>query len=682
MKSQWSDSELQKIVQAAEKTGQNIDLATRVYTTRLLGSDPELVLHGGGNTSVKTTIKVMDGTLVNSICVKGSGWDMGTIEAAGLPALELAPLRDLVKMDALSDIDMVREQRRLLLDPSSPNPSVEAILHALIPAKHVDHTHANAVVGITNQPEGEKLTRELYPDSIIVPYVMPGFDLAKTCARYLAGNPDATSMVLIKHGIFTWSDDARTAYEEMIELVDRAEKKLAEGNSTPFKSVNIPQELATPAQIAPLLRGSLAQPSDLDGRPNRFIMVHRANEEILHFCNAENLTSLVSRGNATPEHVIHIKRKGVALCAPELGKLDAFSDDVKEAVNGYVEDYKNYFERNNKRAGGDLEMVDPAPRVFYVPGVGVFAAGKSLKAAQVAADVAEATINVITKAEGMDAFEPLSEEDLFDIEYWSLEQIKLSKITEKPLSRQVALVTGAAGGLGLEITKALRAEGAEVAMMDVSEDALRSAAKDVGGLPIVCDVTSQEAVASGINSIVRHFGGIDILISNAGAAFQGTMVGLEAEEFQKAFDLNFWSHQYVAQSVVKVMEAQSTGGALVFNISKQAVNPGSNFGSYGTSKAALMALMKQYAVEHGASGITSNGVNADRIRTGLLTDDFIAARSEARGVTPDEYMQGNLLKREVMASDVASAFVHLAKARTTTGSVLTVDGGNVAAMMR
>ena len=682
MESQWSDSKLQKIVQAAEKADQNVDLATRVYTTRLLGSDPELVLHGGGNTSVKSMIKVMDGTLVNSICVKGSGWDMGTIEAAGLPALELEPLRDLVKMDTLSDIDMVREQRRLLLDPSSPNPSVEAILHALIPAKHVDHTHANAVVGITNQPEGEKLTRELFPDSIIVPYVMPGFDLAKTCARYLADNPDATSMVLIKHGIFTWSDDARTAYEEMIELVDRAEKKLAEGRRTPFKSVNIPKELATPEQIAPLLRGSLAQPSNLDGRPSRLIMVHRTNEEILHFCNAENLTSLVSRGNATPEHVIHIKRKGVALCPPERGKLDAFADDVKEAVNGYVEDYKNYFERNNKRAGVDLKILDPAPRVFYVPGVGVFAAGKSLKAAHVAADVAEATINVITKAEGMDAFEPLSEEDLFDIEYWSLEQIKLSKITEKPLSRQVALVTGAAGGLGLEITKALRAEGAEVAMMDVSEDALRSAAKDVGGLPIVCDVTSQEAVASGINSIVRHFGGIDILISNAGAAFQGTMVGLEAEEFQKAFDLNFWSHQYVSQSVVKVMEAQGTGGALVFNISKQAVNPGSNFGSYGTSKAALMALMKQYAVEHGASGITSNGVNADRIRTGLLTDDFIAARSEARGVTPDEYMQGNLLKREVMASDVASAFVHLAKARTTTGSVLTVDGGNVAAMMR
>ncbi|MEP3525161.1 MAG: class II aldolase/adducin family protein [Hyphomicrobiales bacterium] len=440
MKSQWSDSELQKVLLAAKKADQNTDIATRVYTTRLLGCDPELVLHGGGNTSVKTVTKTMDGTLVNSICVKGSGWDMGTIESAGLPALELEPLRDLVQMDTLSDIDMVREQRQLLLDSSSPNPSVEAILHALIPAKYVDHTHANAVVAITNQPEGEKLTRELYSDSIIVPYVMPGFDLAKTCARYLADNPNATSMVLMKHGIFTWSDDARTAYEEMIELVDRAEKKLAEGNSTPFRSVDIPKNLATPAQIVPLLREALAQPSSLDGEANRLIMVHRANEEILHFCNAENLPSLVSRGNATPEHVIRIKRKGVALRAPEPDKLDAFFNDVKVAVSAYIEDYKNYFERNNKRAGGALKMLDPVPCVFYIAGVGLFAVGKSLKAAEVAADIAEATINVITKAEGMDAFEPLNEEDLFDLEYWSLEQIKLSP--------QVALVTGAAGGMG------------------------------------------------------------------------------------------------------------------------------------------------------------------------------------------------------------------------------------------
>lgn len=682
MKSRWSDAQFQSVLEAAKKDGQNLDLATRVYTTRLLGSDPELVLHGGGNTSVKTTVQTMDGTDLEAICVKGSGWDMGTIEAPGLPALELGPLRDLANLDAMTDVEMVREQRRLLLDPNSPNPSVEAILHALIPAKHVDHTHANAIVGITNQPNGEALTRELFPDAIIVPYVMPGFILAKACAHYLAQNPDATSMVLIKHGIFTWSDDAHEAYEDMITLVDRAEQRLAQGNSKPFTPITLPQSIAKPHEFAPILRGALAQDSGLEGSPKRLVMVHRTNEKILEFCNADNLASLVSRGNATPEHVIHIKRTGVALPAPKEGELEYFSETVSQAVATFIKDYTAYFERNNERAGGGLTMLDPAPRVFYVQGVGIFAAGKSLKGANVAADVVEATIDVITGAEGIDAFEALPENDLFDLEYWSLEQIKLAKVAEQPLSRQVALVTGAAGGLGLEIAKTLKAQGAEVAMMDIAADKLAEAADAIGGFAVPCDVTDEAAVADAVSKVVGHFGGIDILMSNAGAAFQGPLTELKSDDFRKAFDLNFWSHHYVASTVVKVMEAQGTGGALVFNISKQSVNPGPNFGPYGTSKAALMALMKQYAVEHGASGITSNGVNADRIRTGLLTDDFVAARSEARGVTAEEYMRGNLLKREVLASDVANAFVHLARARTTTGAVVTVDGGNVAAMMR
>jgi len=682
MQSRWSETALQELLRAAENKGENPDLATRVYTTRLLGSDPELVLHGGGNTSVKTTVHTMDGTDVNAICVKGSGWDMGTIEAPGLPALHLEPLKALAGLDAMTDIEMVREQRRLLLDPGSPNPSVEAILHALIPAKHVDHTHSNAIVSITNQPSGEALTRDLFPDSIIVPYVMPGFILAKACKKYLEANPNATSMILLKHGIFTWSDDARDAYEEMIALVDRAEMRIAQGNPTPFVPVSVPGGLASIEQVAPILRGSLAQPGDTEGMPKRLVMVHRSNDKIDRFCQAENLSSLVGRGNATPEHVIHIKRKGVALPAPIAGEMEGFADAVSNAVQNYISDYTAYFGRNNARAGGGLTMLDPAPRVFYVPGLGIFAAGKNLKAANVAADVAEATIDVITNAEGIDAFEPLSEEDLFDLEYWSLEQIKLAKVAEQPLSRQVAVVTGAAGGLGLGVAKALKSQGAEVAMIDISEDRLAEAAGHIGGLAIPCDVTQESAVEGAIAKVVQEFGGIDILISNAGAAFQGAMISLETEDFKKAFDLNFWSHHFMARAVVKVMEAQKTGGALVFNISKQSVNPGPDFGPYGTSKAALMALMKQYAVEHGASGITSNGVNADRIRSGLLTDEFVVERSKAREVTPDVYMRGNLLKREVLAEDVAAAFVHLAKARTTTGAVITVDGGNVAAMMR
>ncbi|OAE48014.1 bifunctional aldolase/short-chain dehydrogenase [Agrobacterium tumefaciens] len=682
MKSRWSDSEFKFVVDAYVTRGINRDVAIRTYTTRLLGVDPELVLHGGGNTSVKTSFTEMDGSEVDVLCVKGSGWDMSTIEPQGLPAVRLDPLKAMVGFETLSDDDMVILQRRLLLDPAAPNPSVEAILHGLLPFKHIDHTHANAIVSLTNQPHGEDIVRELFPDSIIVPYVMPGFDLAKACDAAFRANPDGDGMILLKHGIFTWSEDPRQSYEDMIEKIDRAERRIAQGRARPFKSVAIPEGLATAADIAPILRGAIAIDTSIDGAPKRFVLEHRSGEKILDFCNAENVESLVRRGNATPEHVIHIKRFGVALPAPVEGELEQWAETVRAAVSAYQADYRAYFERNNARVGDIKQMLDPMPRVFYVAGIGLFAAGAARKNALVGADVAEATISVITNAEGIDAFEALSESDLFDIEYWSLEQVKLTKVQEKPLTRQVALVTGGASGLGLAVAEALKAEGAEVALFDISDEAVTREAKRIGAFPVVCDVTSPASVDAAVAEAARHFGGVDILISNAGAAFQGSLLSVDEATFRKAFELNFWGHHYMARAAVRVMEKQKTGGALVFNVSKQAVNPGADFGPYGTSKAALMALMRQYAIEHGASGITSNAVNADRIRTGLMTDEMVQDRSKARGLTPEAYMRGNLVGREVTGADVAAAFVHLAKARASTGAVITVDGGNVAAMMR
>jgi len=682
MKSRWSETEYASVVDAYVRNGVNRDLAIRTYTTRLLGSDPELVLHGGGNTSVKTTFTDLDGSEIPVLCVKGSGWDMGTIEPAGLPAVRLQPLQAMVGFQTLSDDDMVMLQRRLLLDPAAPNPSVEAILHANLPFKHIDHTHANAIVSLTNQPHGEDIVRELFPKAIIVPYVMPGFDLAKACDEAFRADPTADGMILLKHGIFTWSEDPREAYEKMIVAIDMAERRIAKGNPRPFVQAKQPAAIASAAEIAPILRGAVAIDTGVEGSPKRFVLEHRASETVLAFCNAENAADLARRGNATPEHVIHIKRFGLALPAPVTGEMATWAETVRTAVADYIAEYRAYFERNNARVGGNKKMLDPMPRVFYVAGVGLFAAGPSKKAARVGADVAEATINVIRNAEGIESFEALSEQDLFDIEYWSLEQVKLAKQVEKPLSRQVAVVTGGAGGLGLAIAEALRAEGAEVALVDLAEAAVKKEAARLGGLGVACDVTNPKAVEAALAGVTEHFGGIDIVISNAGAAFQGAMIEVSDELFEKAFALNFWGHHYIARTATRIMKAQRTGGALVFNVSKQAVNPGPDFGPYGTSKAALMALMRQYAVEHGADGITSNAVNADRIRTGLMTDQMVEERSRARGITPEAYMRGNLVHREVAAKDVAEAFVHLAKARASTGAVITVDGGNVAAMMR
>jgi rhamnose utilization protein RhaD (predicted bifunctional aldolase and dehydrogenase)/NAD(P)-dependent dehydrogenase (short-subunit alcohol dehydrogenase family) len=682
MKSQWNESEAADAIARYTRAGYPEDLAIRVYTTRLLGQVPSLVLHGGGNTSVKTQWRELDGSLIDVACVKGSGWDMGTIDPAGLPAVLLEPLKALTRFESLTDEDMVAQQRRLLIDPAAPTPSVEAILHANLPFKHVDHTHANAIVALTNQPHGEDLIRELFPDALIVPYVMPGFALAKKCEEMYRAHPSRAGMILLKHGVFTFDDDPRASYEQMVAMIDKAERRLARGRAHPFSSGALPDRLASAAEIAPILRGALALPGAADGAPRRFVLEHRANAAILQFCAADNLASLVSRGNATPEHVIHIKRKGVALPAPRADDLAAFKQAVKRAVAAYADDYRAYFERNNARVGGGKTMLDPNPRAFYVPGVGVFAAGPTAKQARVAADVVEATVEVIGKAEGLGGFAPLDETDLFDLEYWSLEQIKLTKSAEKPLTRQIAVVTGAASGLGLAIAEAFKAEGAELALLDIAREPLEAAARRLGALAVVCDLTDPTAVEAAFAEIAQSFGGVDIVASNAGAAFQGAMIAVDDATLQRAFALNLWSHHYVSRAAVRIMLKQGTGGALIYNVSKQAVNPGPDFGPYGLSKSALMALMRQYAIEHGADGITANAVNADRIRTGLMTEEMVAERSRARGLTPEAYMRGNLVKREVTGADVAAAFVHLAKARVSTGAVVTVDGGNVAAMMR
>src|SRR5579863_8419677 len=294
MKSLWNQSDAEAASSKYARAGYPSDLAIRVYTTRLLGQVPALVLRGGGNTSVKTQWRDLDGASVDVICVKGSGWDMASIEPPGLPAVELAPLRRLTRFERLSDEDMVREQRRLLLDPAAPTPSVEAILHANLPFKHVDHTHANAIVALTNQPRGEDLIRELFPESLIVPYVMPGFALAKTCQKMFAETPTGAGMILLKHGIFTYHDDPRNSYEQMIAMIDKAERRAARGRAHPFSAIPPPDKLARAAEIAPILRGAIALPGATEGAPRRFVLAHRVNDAILEFCAAENLDSLVT----------------------------------------------------------------------------------------------------------------------------------------------------------------------------------------------------------------------------------------------------------------------------------------------------------------------------------------------------------------------------------------------------
>jgi rhamnose utilization protein RhaD (predicted bifunctional aldolase and dehydrogenase)/NAD(P)-dependent dehydrogenase (short-subunit alcohol dehydrogenase family) len=686
MKSGWVDSEAQAAIDRYAAQGVGRDLAARVYTTRLLGRDPRLVLHGGGNTSVKTTMRDLLGEEVAVLCVKGSGADMAVIEPAGLPAVRLERLRKLRARAELSDEDMVRVQRENLLEPAAPNPSVETLLHAFLPHRFVDHTHANAILSLVDQPDGEAICAELYDGRMsVVPYVMPGFALAKMAADVFDAKPGVEGLILHKHGIFTFGESARDAYERMIALVTLAEERLARNRKAVFVTAQLPQAVAPVGAVAPVLRGACSRKdANNEGAWRRLILDFRTGPGIMNFVGGADLARYSQAGVVTPDHTIRTKNWPLVVAAPENGKMDDFKGAAHAAVKAFIEHYETYFARQNARAGGTKKALDPLPRVALVPGLGLFGLGRSKKDARIAADLAQCAIEVIADAEAIGRFESISEAEMFDMEYWSLEQAKLSAAAEKPLAGQIAVITGAGGTIGAATGKAFARAGGEVALLDVDEGAAAARAKELGvaALAVKCDVTDANSVSAAFERVVEAFGGVDIVVSNAGAAWQGRIGEVPEAVLRESFELNFYGHQRVAQAAVKIMLAQGTGGCLLFNVSKQAVNPGPNFGPYGLPKAATLFLVRQYAVDYGADGIRANAVNADRIRSGLLTDGFIAERAQARGVSETDYLRGNLLGREVTADDVAQAFLHQALELKTTGDVTTVDGGNIAAAMR
>jgi rhamnose utilization protein RhaD (predicted bifunctional aldolase and dehydrogenase)/NAD(P)-dependent dehydrogenase (short-subunit alcohol dehydrogenase family) len=593
-------------------------------------------------------------------------------------------LRRLRRLEQLSDEDMVNFQRTHLIDAAAPNPSVETLLHAFLPAKFIDHTHAAAVLSLIDQPNGRALAEEVYNGSMgFVPYVIPGFGLAKLAAQVFEAKPDVEGLILDKHGIFTFAASAREAYERMIAMVSRAEARLAQGRRNVFAAAALPATRANLVEVAPIIRGAVAvRPSRSGAEPTRFVLAFRNGREVANFVNGADLADYGQRGVVTPDHVIRTKNRPLIVPAPRAGELDAFQVALSQAVAGYVASYERMFARENARVGGSKSKLDPMPRVVLVPGLGLFGVGASAKDAAIAADLAENAIGVITDAEAIGRFEPLPEADLFDVEYWSLEQAKLKTATAKAFTGQVAVITGGASGIGAATAKAFAAEGATVAVLDLAGDAAAAVARQVQGLGLACDVTDANAVRAAFARIVESFGGVDILVSNAGAAWQGRIGEVADQVLRQSFELNFFAHQAVAQAAVAIMLKQATGGVLLFNVSKQAVNPGPDFGPYGLPKAATLALMRQYALDYGKHGIRANGVNADRIRSGLLSDAMIATRAKARGVSEAEYMGGNLLQREVTAAEVAQAFVALAKARASTGQIESVDGGNIAAALR
>ena len=685
----WNDKEAQARVDAAGPNPADRTLALRVYSSRIIGADPDLVMHGGGNTSVKTERRDLFGAMQKVLHVKGSGWDLDTLEAPGLPGVRLEPLLEMRKLDALSDEDMVNMQRSNLLDSSAPNPSVETLLHAFLPHTFVDHTHATAFLALANLPNAEAAIREIFGDRLaVVPYIMPGFALAKKAAEVFDAHPDCEGLILLKHGHFTFGASAKESYDKVIEHTNMVEEWLAEKNEgrrfdcTVKRNRSLAGE-AEAVSVLPVLRGAIGRlrGEHHDAAPRPVVMDIRGGQAINAFLGRDDLEDLAQRGVASPDHVIRTKGRMLVLRKDDLARG---REAIAAKVTDYAAAYRAMFDTQLNRVGGGKVMLEPHPCVAWIEGVGIVGIGKDASAASAAADIAEQTVEVMSQGEAAGGFRPIGPDDLFDMEYWSLEQAKLSKAAAKPFAGQVVAVTGGAGAIGLATAKAFAREGAAIALIDFNPEACKAAAASIGSncLAVVADLTAKGAADQAVAEIVERFGGLDILVSNAGAAIQGMLLDLDEDTLRSSFGLNFFSHLAMAKAAARVFASQGHSGQMLFNVSKQAVNPGKGFGAYGLPKAATFFLVRQLALELGGSGVRVNGVNADRIRSGLLTDDFIKSRAEARGVSASDYMAGNLLKAEVEAHHVADAFVALARSERTTAHVITVDGGNIEAALR
>jgi rhamnose utilization protein RhaD (predicted bifunctional aldolase and dehydrogenase)/NAD(P)-dependent dehydrogenase (short-subunit alcohol dehydrogenase family) len=667
-------------------------LALRTYTARLLGREASLVLHGGGNTSVKAEAKTALGETVDVLHVKGSGWDLATIEPPGHPAVRMKSLVRLLDLPDMTDEQMVNELRLALLDASAPTPSVETLLHAALPAKYIDHTHADAILAVCDQAEGERICREIFGERLLwVPYVMPGFGLAKACKAAwdaaAAGGRAPTVMVLERHGVFTFGATAKESYERMIDAVTRAERYAADM----MRTTNVPSLEAyaeLEVLVVPVVRGALARISG-EAKERAPILAVRTDEWIRAFLERRDAYELTNRGSATPDHVIRTKPFPLFVTKPSYDDLGALRERIEREIAEYARRYDRYFADMCKTRGVSRTKLDPWPRVFLLPRIGIVGVGKTKKEAEIVCDVYEHTIQVMTDAEEVGSYSPVSFEDLFDVEYWSLEQAKIKMQAELPLARRVAVVTGAASGIGKATAKLFLELGAHVVACDRDEAALASMTNELSPkhrrelVTRAADVTQRFDVDAVFRLASRTFGGVDLVVSNAGTAPEGRLDTDEGEQALRAsLETNLLSHNVVASCASDVMRLSGHGGCILFNASKSAFNPGPGFGPYAVAKTALVALMRQYAVDLGRFGIRANAVNADRIRTGLFEGGVAASRAAARGLSVDAYFRSNLLEREVTASDVAGAFAYLAGARATTGCVVTVDGGNAAAFPR
>ena len=651
MKSNWNNSEAKKL------KGDLLQL--RVYTSNIMGRDEDLVMHGGGNTSVKIKETNIFGEEEEILYVKGSGWSLDTIKAEGFAPVKMSALRKLVELPELSDLDMVKYQRMAMTNPNAPNPSVETILHGLIPYTFVDHTHADAVVTITNSPNGKKRIQDIYgKNMLIIPYVMPGFILAKTIYDMTRGIDWDTldGMILMSHGVFTFDHDAKKAYEKMIDIVDTAEKYLKKQGAKSIKGAK--KGKVDTLQLATIRK----QVSDIWGSP--VLSKLDDSSAAVAFSNLSNVKKITSRGPLTPDHIIRTKRTPVV-----------FSKNTEKDLAKYVSDYKAYFKKYNQ---GE-KLLDQAPRWAVLPNAGTLSFGPSPKHFGIIEDITRHTKKAIHQAEHLGGWNALPKSDLFEVEYWSLEQAKLSRAGKpRAMAGKVAIVTGAASGIGKACVESLVAKGAVVAALDIAKSITTVfAQKEVIG--IQCDVTNSKQLQKAIEQTVTQFGGIDMLISNAGIFTKSAKIAeMDAKLWEKSLAVNLTSHQQLLQVCTPYLEL-GFDPAVVLIASKNVPAPGPGASAYSVAKAGLTQLGRIAAMELGSKGIRVNMMHPNAVYdTAIWTDEVLTARAKHYGLTVEEYKTNNVLKTEVTSHDVADlAVAMLGKTfGKITGAQVPIDGGN------
>ena len=646
MKNLWNDIEASNFKSPLE---------LRVYSSRLLGAESNLVLHGGGNTSVKTNEIDIFGETIEVLQVKGSGWDLLTIEKQGFAPVRMDVLLKMVKLKFLTDVDMVKYQRSAMLDPNAPNPSVEAILHAIIPYTFVDHTHADSVVAITNTENGEQKIREIYGDSvIIVPYVMPGFILSQKVYEILKGkNLDSfDGIILLNHGVFTYGNSARESYEKMIQIVTKAENYISRQKIQYAEEVNV-QEIDL-FKIAEVRREI--------SRIKKSPMLVRLSEKNTGFSALKNIESLVTRGPLTPDHVIRTKK-------------DAIVIDSIEDIEKFAKHYLEYFKRNDN---GKLTCLDLAPRWGVLRGIGVISIGTGYEDLIITEDIIEHTIEAIQVSEGLGGFKALSEKDIFEMEYWELEQAKLKKSdTSNEFKGKVALVTGAASGIGRACVEEFAKRGTCVVALDISSN-IHTVFKNKNVIGIHCDVTDEKQIQEALKVTIQKFGGLDIVVSNAGIFPESMKIEkMKPNIWDSSLQVNLSSHMQLLKHTIPFLKI-GINPSVVIVASKNVHAPGIGAGAYSVAKAGLTQLARIAAMEF-APEVRVNILHPDAVfDTAIWTEEILKNRAENYGLTVEEYKKRNLLKSEITSRDIARMACELSGSlfSKVTGAQIPMDGGN------